>query len=473
MDASARPQVSLDAEIRERMRSTAGDLLTEELVPEGLQGKVEVVVNADGTLSISRRYLEDSEFEEYLEWVRSAPEISESVRWDDTIHPGEYRLPKETLTKMVRSAEPYRKMHQLPKSKVLGHAVEIYYRMRGESHSEELCSFIGWALARTNHPDLEEICRRLEENIREAVGQALGSYPNRSDVVEITLDGTWLRVLNLIRTYGIPKVTFKGDGDKLTLEGVEESRGVLVKAELEGPGAGSFGLEKLEVSAETLAEALRAFDLPCRAEVWAEDREMRVRSLDPGRAEPDSVMKWTLPVKKTPREEPENLDMDYPVEAESMDLEFSLYAAEEIHGREGFQATISVEDGKLLLYYWTEGSPEGHKSLLGKARGDGVSFTYRPELLEPLKGEWDLKLGEGLPLRAEKTLDGGEVPWKADVAVVLPPGSEKRRNTALGVVAPLFLEVGVSLFPISPLEKESSGGDVYGKQRRKSKRVRK
>lgn len=49
------------------MRSVVGDLLTEKLVPKRLRGKVELVVNSDGILTISRCYLEGSEFEEYLE----------------------------------------------------------------------------------------------------------------------------------------------------------------------------------------------------------------------------------------------------------------------------------------------------------------------------------------------------------------------------------------------------------------------
>ncbi|KXA98438.1 hypothetical protein AKJ39_02115 [candidate division MSBL1 archaeon SCGC-AAA259J03] len=436
MDASARPQVSPDAEIEERMRSAASDLLTKKIVPKSLRGKVEIVVNPDGTLSVSRQYLKDQEFEEYLKWVRSTSEISESVRWDNVIFPGEYRVPRGILREMAKSVEPYRKTHQLSKSRVLAHAVEIYHRMRGEIPSKGLCSFLGCALARTNRPNLEEICRRLKKNIRETVGQTLKSRPDESDTTVVTLDETWLRVLNLIRAYSISEVAFSEDGDKLTLKGREEPRSVLVRAELEGPGAGSFGLEKLEVSAETLAEALRAFDLPCRAEVRAEDREMSVRPLDPARAEPDSIMEWTLTAEETPREEPQYLNMNYPIEAESVDLEFPLSAAEKIHGREGFQATIRVEDGKLLLYYWTEGSPEGHKSLLGKVRGDGVSFTYNPELLDPLKGEWDLNLGEGLPLRAEKALDGGERFWKANVTVVIPPKAENA-STPLSGSSPL------------------------------------
>ncbi|KXA89250.1 hypothetical protein AKJ38_02740 [candidate division MSBL1 archaeon SCGC-AAA259I14] len=78
----------------------------------------------------------------------------------------------------------------------------------------------------------------------------------------------------------------------------------------------------------------------------------------------------------------------------------------------------------------------GHKSLLGKVRGDGVSFTYNPELLDPLKGEWDLNLGEGLPLRAEKALDGGERFWKANVTVVIPPKAENA-STPLSGSSPL------------------------------------
>ncbi|KXA93540.1 hypothetical protein AKJ64_00290 [candidate division MSBL1 archaeon SCGC-AAA259E17] len=424
MNTSAQPQIVPDDEIRDRMRSTAAGLLTEELVPESLQGRVEIVVAPNGTLIISRCHLEDPKFEEYLKWVRSTPEINESVKWDDVIYPGEYQVPRRILTEMVRSAEPYRKMHQLPKSRVLSYAVEIYYCMRGKSHSEELCSFLGLALARTNRPDLEETCRRLKENIREAVNQTLESRPGESNAVEIILDETWKRVLNILWDYRIAEATLKEDGDMLTLEGKEKSSGVQVKTELQGPAAKGSGLGKLGINVGPLFGALKKFGTPQEVEVRREDGEAKVRPLNPSRNELGQSAGKTPTVKKPSREESPDLDMEGGVKAEGVDLGFRISALREIHGIDEFQTTITVEDGKLLLYYWTEGSPEGHKSILGDVKGDKVSATYRPELLEPLKGEWNLQLGEELPLRAEKALDGGEGAWKADVIVVVPPKAE-------------------------------------------------
>ncbi|KXA97297.1 hypothetical protein AKJ38_01510 [candidate division MSBL1 archaeon SCGC-AAA259I14] len=439
MKTSAQPQIVPDAEIRDRLRSVAGGLLTEELVPEGLQGKVWIIVNPDGALSISRCYLEDQEFEEYLEWVRSTPEISESVRWDDVIFPGEYQVPRGILTEMVRSVEPYRKMHQLPKSKVLESTVEIYHRLRGEPHSEEFCSFMGWVLARTNRPDLEETCERLKENIRGAVGQTLESRPDGSNVVEIILDETWKRVLNILWNYGLAEATLEGDGDMLTLEGKEKSSHVQVKAELQGPATKGSGLEKLGINVGTLFEALKEFGTPKRVEVQRDGGETRVRSLNPSRIEPGRPVGEAPAVKKPYREESPDPDIKSSVEAEGVDLGLRISASRKIHGIEGFRATITVEDGKLLLYYWTEGSPDGLKSILGKVQGDEVSSTYSPELLEPLKGKWDIKLGVDAPLRAEKAIDKGEGGGEADITVVVPPKAENA-GTSLPGSSLLFLK---------------------------------
>ncbi|KXA99272.1 hypothetical protein AKJ41_05700, partial [candidate division MSBL1 archaeon SCGC-AAA259O05] len=124
-------------------------------------------------------------------------------------------------------------------------------------------------------------------------------------------------------------------------------------------------------------------------------------------------------MKEPNQEESPDLDVEPTVEAQSVNIGFPLYACRRIHGVEGYQATITAEDGKLLLKYWTEGSIDGHRSVLGKAKGDSVSSTYHPKLLEPLRGKWNLRLGSDIPLEAERVFEEGEKDLRANVTVVV------------------------------------------------------
>lgn len=238
--------------------------------------------------------------------------------------------------------------------------------------------------------------------------------------MEIRLDETWKKVLNLLRDYSIAKAALDRNDDAFTIEEMNESHTALVKAEMQGPSPEDSGLDRLGVDVDGLFEALRIYGTPCKAETRDEGSELEITPLNLPKTEFDSPVKDTLSVEEPAEEESFELDVEHSVEAENVDF-WLLRAAERIHGTEGFRATIGTEDGKLLLDYWTEGSTKGNRSILAEAKGDDASSTYNPKLLDPLKGEWNLQLGEDLPLRAEKTIDEGGEGWKADVTVVVAP----------------------------------------------------
>lgn len=232
--------------------------------------------------------------------------------------------------------------------------------------------------------------------------------------MKLILDETWKEVLDVLRGYEITEATLKRKGDAITLEEMNESHVVLVRAELQGTITGDSEPDGLGVNVEKLFWILKGYGTPCQAEVRDEDGEITVAS-------PDGQHNNTLSIKEPPRGGSPDLSMEHNVEAEGVNIHLPLQWAEKTHGTEGFHSTIAAESGKLLLEYWTEDSVDGARSVLGEAKGDGASSTYSPALLEPLKGEWNVKLGTSQPLKSEKVIDGGEDGWKADLTVLVAP----------------------------------------------------
>lgn len=160
--------------IKKRMRAVAGELLSEELVPESLKGEIWIDLSPDGWLVIERTYLEQDKFDKYLEWVRNSEKIEDSEMWDEVIRPGDYPIPDGILTKMVEVAEPWQKVS---KDGVFVCAVRIYRRMRGEFRARGLSYYMGRALARTEfkHSNPMKTVKMLEERIPRETGRILKS----------------------------------------------------------------------------------------------------------------------------------------------------------------------------------------------------------------------------------------------------------------------------------------------------------
>lgn len=233
--------------------------------------------------------------------------------------------------------------------------------------------------------------------------------------MKLVIDETWEDIIDLCHSIEIEEISLEISENGVEIKEVDPSRVFLAKAELEEleDSTGIMDYEDREPAFDTekLYNVLDSYDGSIIMEI--KEGTAHFSSL-----EEDTHTAEIGMISREEEEFPEP-DPNFTVSVDEVDIKDHINTAEGIVKR-GKHPQFETIDGTLYMIY--EGDVDRYEGLLGESDGEDISASYSSDYLGDVEGLWDIKMGDDIPIRGEREIEGDV--WRAKTVFLLAPRVE-------------------------------------------------
>lgn len=238
--------------------------------------------------------------------------------------------------------------------------------------------------------------------------------------MKLLIDGSWRDVIKIYKDLEVDEITLDLIGDSVSIAATNRSHTATLEAEFtsqDGSKVTPHGSEKVCLDTDEFYRALKSYGKNETVRMEIHNDRVEFNPTEGGH-------EISIPRMEPGEEEVPDPDLDLSVELEKVNLYNHLSNIKKIFRIEDFHPWLRTNGGRSLeISYEGDSTSKSYSATLGQVSNE-METRYGSELLGVLKGEWNLFLGDKMPLEAQRNFEAGSV-WTADVIFRLAPVLEK------------------------------------------------